>query len=781
MPDTLPITTLKDRLLTQWQHGGVIVSAPPGSGKTTQLPLWLLSASNQPIYLLIPKRLAVKLAAEQLAKNLQQPIGQTVGYLLRHERQISQQTRLTVTTYGTFLQLLLNEPDTLSGSTIIFDEFHERALEQDLCYALVNHLVSELDDSIKRIFMSATMNSAAMAEQTGLTHLQADGRSYPITIRHQKSDVSNSKAVAHFIQSIWQPQDDHILVFCAGLAEMRNLDKQLPEQCPRLLLHSQLNNTPDLHLLTNAPATIILATNIAESSITLPRVHTVIDLGTERYADTHPLTGLTELKTRKISRASATQRAGRAGRLQEGTAWRLWSEDEQQSLIAFQPPEILQAELTQLVLQCLAWGASQDELAWLDPPGRQRWQLAFGKLQHWGAISATGQLTRHGQAMMKLGVEPWLAHLLASAEQQHCLSASILFAAHLTANVALPYSPFVGCKLHQIAPAVRQEAINLAKRLNHHLEPTIPPLAASFLVSGLSERLIYWRDGQSGQYFSGTETARTASGSPGWALLLSGQRQGKKILVRDCLDLTEDAIFEVLTIDKQCQFQAGRNSEFIEVSKLGNILLKSQAVTPDDRSREQAWQHYIATHGEQALTWSTEALALKTRWQFAGHINPNFPAWPRDDQWSSLTAPFLSGLKKLKDLPVLNVLHNHLGYETMQWLTKNLPATWQAPSGRLIPVNYDTDNLRASVDLKLQEAFGLTDQPKLNAQQPISLNLQAPNGRAVASVTDISYFWISVYPEVRKELRGRYAKHPWPEDPVNSLATSKTNRQLRNS
>ncbi len=777
---SLPITTIQQSVLEHWRNGGVIVSAPPGSGKTTQLPLWFLSENEHLVYLLIPKRIAVKLAAQQLSRNLGESVGQQVGYVLRNDRKTSSQTKIIATTYGTFLQMLLNDPDQFASSTIIFDEFHERALDQDVSYALVNHLVEYLDDSVKRVFMSATMNSEAMAEQTGLPHLESEGRSYPIDIRYRKTDLKNRRELAQFIEGIWRETDDHLLVFCAGIADMRRIEQHLPANTPTLILHSQLDNAPDLNALETAPSTIILATNIAESSVTLARVHTVIDLGTERFAAVHSVTGLSELKTRKISRASATQRAGRAGRLQPGLAWRCWSEDEHQTLTPYQSPEIQQTELTQAVLQCLSWGAQRQELQWLNPPSSARWQLGLDKLYGWQAIGDDTTLTKHGIAMLKMGVEPWLAHLLSLAQQENCLSSAAIFAAHFSLNRDIQYDPFSDNNRAVFAKDIQYEAQTLCQRLNTRLTDNIPALSETFLIQAIPERLIYWQSSVSGRYFSGTETrSRHESNKTGWALLLEGQKRDNHILVHKNLPVSEKQVFEALKPVELINFQPGQRHEFVQETRIGQILIKSQPLTPDIQQREAAWLHYLNEKGEAALSLSAETIELKSRWRFANRLTNELPAWPDAKEWATITAPFLAGLKRLKDLDTENVLINHLGYKWQQWLNKQVPKTWIAPSGRAVTIDYDTANKKAAVGIKLQEAFGLNEQPEIAGKLPLTLNLQAPNGRPVASVTDIKYFWADVYPEVRKELRGRYAKHPWPEDPLTSQATMKTNRQLR--
>lgn len=307
----LPIDSIKQPVLQAWNNGGCIVSAPPGSGKTTKLPLWLLEENDRTIYLLIPKRLAVMLAARQLAANLGESVGQRVGFRLRHDAKVGKSTRLVVTTYGSFIRMLLNDASLLEGSTVILDEFHERSVDQDFCYALINEYAELLDDSVRRIIMSATFNSQKIEQQTGLTKIESDGFSYPLTTSFQKSSKDWVSDAARCAGQLYGTSDDHVLMFLPGLREIREVSSRLTSAIPTLTLHGQLEKTPDIQQLEQAEPTLILATNIAESSLTLPRVSTVLDCGYERYVKTDATTGINQLLTRRISKASATQRAGR--------------------------------------------------------------------------------------------------------------------------------------------------------------------------------------------------------------------------------------------------------------------------------------------------------------------------------------------------------------------------------------------------------------------------------------------------------------------------------------
>ncbi|WP_161599310.1 ATP-dependent helicase C-terminal domain-containing protein [Reinekea blandensis] len=774
----LPIAAIRNPVLNAWnEHGGAIISAPPGSGKTTQLPLWFLDSGEAPIFLLIPKRLAVRMAARQLSDQLAEPVGQRVGYQLRDDAKTSASTRLVVTTYGTFLRILLNDPDRISGSTVIFDEFHERSVDQDLSFALIHQYINELDDSVRRLIMSATLNIRELATQTGLPVIESDGRSYPVKLTYQPTNIKQPADIARVIRNEYQHVEHHILVFLPGIREIRAIERHL--DMPVLILHGTLNATPDVQALSQAPATVILATNVAESSITLPSVHTVIDTGLERYAQVHPVTGLTELKTRRISQASATQRSGRAGRLGPGKGIRLWSEDDQQSLVPHLPPPVRESDLTESVLLIAGWGNRPAEIPWPETPPKQRLALAVEKLTTWGALSADGHITPHGRAMLRLGLPPWLAHLLALAQTENRLTAAALLAAHIGKGLMPAYDFTQPQTLSDFSDDIRKETIRLISRFQLEPNSTIEPISESLLVRALSDRVIRFHGKNDGQMISGTRVQTQVPSSSEWALLIDGIRREQHILGFAWVAVSGKAVLETLPIETDVLFQPTQKAAFLRRRRLGRLNLDETPYQPEPEEKIQAWSHHIDAFGEEALSWSAEDRAFKRRCQVAEALLDDWPKWPDGSEWTDLAMPFLNGLKRLDDLVLSPVLEHWLGYERLQWLNRTLPRHWTAPSGRTVTLEYLPEKATARATLKLQELFGLAESPTIASGTPIELDLCAPNGRSVASVIDLSHFWANIYPEVRKELRGRYNKHPWPEDPLSFQATQKTNRQLR--
>lgn len=780
MTKRLPIDAIQSEFLSAWKnYGGAIVGAPPGSGKTTQLPLWLLQEACEKIFLLIPKRIAVKLAAKQLAQNHGSELGDSIGYVLRQDRVLGANTELVVTSYGSFLRMLLNDPDSISGTTIIFDEFHERSAEQDLTYALIHQYVTELDDSVKRVVMSATLDTQHLVSHSGLPFVESEGSSFPIDTQYDPIDRKDPRQIAQKIRRTAAQTQNHTLVFCAGLKEIRALERQLSE-LNLLILHGNLDRTPDVGRLTEAPATIILATNIAESSVTLPRVHTVVDCGEERYAETNPVTGITSLKTRLISRASATQRAGRAGRLGPGVAIRLWSEDQHNALVSHQPPDIQSADLLPVVLKTLCWGTSLEELPWLKKPASSRWDFAIEKLERWEALK-DGEVTLHGKAMEATGLEPWLAHLISLAQREDCLPPAAILAAHIVTSERIEYSLTSPARLSDFSSKVRLEADALLKRFGGRLPQSISPIDEAFLVKALPDRVIRWRDGETGQLISGTETRGSANRREQWSLMLDGIFTGSTLKVSASIGIGEDAVFEALPTQETILFQPKAKPAFIKEVRLGRIRLSELPYQPEPSEKSDAWLTWLTSHGAEWFEKDQRIKGIKARWLMANQIEPTWPAWLSNREWSAAAEPFLSSIRSLTELDGLQVLEHGLGYTPLNELEQLCPRQWTAPTGRALSIQYDAGNQSVSVEIKLQEIFGLSQQPRLSNGHPIQLALLAPNGRPVASVTDLSHFWHNVYPDVRKELRGRYAKHPWPEDPLSFTPTSKTNRQLGQS
>ncbi|WP_028669660.1 ATP-dependent helicase C-terminal domain-containing protein [Saccharospirillum impatiens] len=784
MRPALPVDAIRDAAVSHWQAGGCLVQSPPGSGKTTRLPLWLLEETHQEILLLLPRRLPVKLAAQQLARQLGEAVGQTVGISLRDNTQRSANTRLTVTTYGAFLRRLTRDPELTGVCTVILDEFHERQLDQDTCLTLLHSCKSVFRPDLKLLIMSATLAMDTLHQRLGLPKVESDGQLHPLTTHYRPMRHSDwQTALLGVVEEARYQCDDHVLVFLPGLRDIETINQRLPTGTVTFIVHSQVNNDDLLDQLRTSPAGVILSTNLAESSVTLPRVRCVVDLGRERYARVDPHTDLTELVTRRISKSSADQRAGRAAREGPGLCFRLWSETEHNALAPDQPAEITQADLKPLVLNLADWGLDPGEAFWLTPPNPGRWRVALDQLQAWQAVDASGtQLTDHGRILMSIGLTPALAHLVSLAKNPAIISDALWFAALMSLEQPLP-EPVRETFLARVAQGdarLKQEARRLARSLGMNLAKQAEPLPDELLIRAIPQRLVRVDPDAYARLASGRQVrCSNESPKPGWYLLLHGQDQGDSVLAHALWPLDEAAVRSALPETESVRYRPELD-RFEAERRLGAFVLSTRPTRPNVSQRLTAWQNSLARtpveHWPDKASlkpWLDRYLLVRQ------HLSDDWPDLPTPEALVSWAEPYLAALTKLSGLDTREVLNAWLGYDRVQQLRHLCPSHWTAPSGRNIPLTYTAGANRASADLKLQEAFGLTESPSLiNGKLTLTLNLQAPNGRTLASVIDLPHFWSSVYPEIRKEMRGRYNKHPWPTDPMDAPATQATNRQL---
>lgn len=727
----------------------------------------------------------MQLAAQYMADQWQEPLGQTIGYRLRRDTRVSANTRLTITTYGSFLRWLQNDPELTGIGTVILDEFHERQLDQDLSLTLLQSCRAMFRTDLKLLVMSATLTLDALQTSLGLPKVISDGIRHELTVHYRPSDANR-----------WQPHlkttlveakaahKGHILVFLPGLREIEQAAELIDDGTPCFKLHSQMPQN-DLHRqLEQSDDAIILSTNLAESSVTLPGVRVVVDLGLERYPVTHPVTGLVELRTRRISKSSAVQRAGRAARLGPGQCYRLWSEDQQNALAPDQPPAITQSDLTSMVLALADWGIPCADAFWLTPPNPGRWQSARQQLIDWQALTPEGHLTEHGKRILALGQETALAHLVALASQHQQGSDAIWLATALSLDEAwaehLLTQP--GLSLKSAPQPLRQEAKQLARNLGIELNDTANPLKATLLIKAWPNRLVFQHRSGVLNLANGTQLeVRQPPPGTRWALLLKGQDKGKTVLGQWLLPLAEAEVEATLKARTALRFEMtdGHRDRYLQESWLGPFKLSEQAVGVKAEQRREAWLAWLKATPVNDWPGYSTATGWLNRLAIARHFQSDWPEVPGSEQLAEMAEPYLQGLNTLRSLPLLAIFQAWLGYTTSQQLDQLCPTHWLAPSGRRCELAYDPEHFNISAELKLQEAFGLSQSPTMvGGHKPLTLQLLAPNGRVLAQVTDLSHFWSNIYPQVRKEMRGRYNKHPWPEDPIKARATAATNRQM---
>lgn len=821
----VPITPLLPQIEQALaEHSTLILQAPPGAGKTTRVPLALLDTealNNKSILMLEPRRLAASNAARFMATLLNEKVGERVGYSIRYQRKVSVATRIEVVTEGILTRRLQQDPELNGVGLVIFDEFHERHLQSDLALALCRDVQNGLRDDLKILIMSATLDATPLADRLQAPLLSSEGRSYPVTTHYLpgKQQWSIVEATVAAVQRALTETDGDLLVFLPGEAEIRRCRQQLSATGSTLVcpLYGNLPFAEQERAIQPAKQRkIVLATNIAETSLTIEGIGVVIDSGYSRQPRFDSGSGLTRLQLGRISQASAIQRAGRAGRLGPGHCYRLWSEGAQQTLLPFTPPEIRIADLTPLVLDLLAWGINDPaELFWLDPPSPTTWQNGIDLLKLLGALNSQQQLNSIGQKLAKLPTHPRLGRLLTSAQDNDLLDLGCDLVALL--GEADPWFK---------KPVARQSDSDLLDRLESFWQQR-----NSREFSAVARASQYWR-----RYFKlPSNAAKNVATTEQLALLLaaaypdrigkarqpgskrfllsSGQGvqlgdksavQNSDLLIavnlrgqnsaeteislaskidRACLE----QLYPQLPWTKQCYWDRDEGRIVAcEQQRIGALTINQR---PGKAQPEQANQAIIAalrSEGLQLLGWSEKVRRFRARLQFL-HTHLHQPNWPDFSDQGLLQSledwllPFLGNARNrnaLQKIDLRAALGSRLDWQQLQQLDKLAPERIGVPSGSSIGLQYPADNTPI-LAVKLQEMFGQTDTPRIaNGQVPVVIHLLSPAGRPLQITQDLRHFWAHSYPEVQKEMKGRYPKHPWPDDPLKANPTAKTKRRL---
>ncbi|ADY25997.1 ATP-dependent helicase HrpB [Deinococcus proteolyticus MRP] len=817
--DTLPaLQTLPDLRAALAEHPLVLLQAPPGAGKSTALPLQLLDEpwlAGQRVLLLQPRRVAVRGVAARLAASLGEAVGETVGSRVRFETKVSDATRLEVVTEGILTRRLQRDPELSGVGLVILDEFHERSLNADLALALLREVQGALRDDLRVLLMSATLDESLPA-RLGAPLVRSEGRAYPVELRYAAQEPAGrtGPAVAAAVRRALAEEAGDVLAFLPGVAEIREAQAALSgvEAVVRPL-YGDLPPAEQSRAILPDPAgrrRVILATSIAETSLTIEGVRVVVDSGQRRSQAYDPSTGLSGLRTGRVTRAEAEQRAGRAGRTAPGVAYRLWPERTQALLAADRPPEILAADLAPLRLELAAWGVTEaGGLEWLDAPPASAWAAAGELLRGLGALDAEGRITPAGQALLRFPTHPRLAHLLAAAADP-ALAADVaalleergprLDGADLTERVN---------RLRQARAAGRLDAWAGAERLSRQWRqlldtsatdsPADPYAVGRLLALAYPERVALARAGGGGRFLlAGGQGAELPPGgdlSHAGALAvahLDGVAEGRRgpegrIFLAAPLhrrDLAAGASWQPRT---EWDPRTGRLLAQEEL-RCGALVLDTRPLTASDPAAEAAAvAAAVAREGLHLLTFSPEAQALRDR---VGSLR----AWRPDEGWPDLSdaallstaadwlAPFLGGVRSreaLARLDLLPALTALLPWELQTQLDELAPTHLTVPSGSRVRLDYAPDGSPPVLAVKLQELFGLEDTPTVNrGRTAVLLHLLSPARRPVQVTQDLRSFWASGYFEVRKDLRGRYPKHPWPDDPAAHVPTAKTKRAL---
>ena len=827
----LPIEPLLPELVQRLGPGGsLLLQAPPGAGKTTRVPLALLSGLNDcsgRILMLEPRRLAAKAAAQRLAAELGETVGEQVGYRVRLESRVSAKTRIEVLTDGLFLRQLQADPSLAGVDCVIFDEFHERRSEADLALALLREARALLAPELRLLVMSATLNLQPLQEQLSEASLLcSEGRSHPVEVLHQapREREGLAQQVLRALEAHWIDQRqsaETVLVFLPGQREIQQCQELLraapwSEGLEICALHGNLplqEQSLAIEASRSREGKVVLATSIAESSLTLAGVTLVIDSGLSRRSRFDPSSGMESLVTVPASQASAEQRAGRAGRLGPGRAIRLWSPAEQQRRPAFDPPALLEADPAPLVLQLAQWGAGLGEtLPWLEPPPQPHLLEGRELLQQLGALNGQGQLSAHGRRIAQVGLHPRLAQLLLKAQDLGAAELGCALAALLSERDPLDPRE-AGCDLMRRLDWLqgrgrdpRRQAIQqLQDQLLRQIRSSKPSgsvaamdtaaLAAELIAEAYPERVSLRRDGSPGRFLMrGGRGAELHASDPlqGCEALAVARADGagSNCRIQLALPLSRGVLLQLAQSHGSEQplvawDQQAQRVRCERVRQLGALVLERRP-WPDAplEALREAIVEGLQQLGLEALPWDPSSRQLQRRLNLA-HAHLGAP-WPDRQDAVLLADPLswlgdqLTGLRSREDLQGLNLseaLWSGLAWSQRAELESLLPTNLSIPSGRQASLDYSSGTPVLAV--KLQELFGAKQTPRVLAGRlPVTVHLLSPAGRPAAITQDLEGFWASTYQEVRRELRGRYPKHPWPDDPTEAVPTALTKRRL---
>ena len=830
--DRLPIEeaipALRERLAT---GRSVLLTAQPGAGKTTRVPLALLDEpwlTGQKLIMLEPRRLAARAAATYMATSLGEPVGRTVGFRIRHESKVSAATRIEVVTEGILTRLLQQDPSLAGYGLVIFDEFHERSLQADLGLAFARESQRLFREDLRLLVMSATLDCAAV---TGLLSnaatISCDGRLFPVTTQYLDQPVEGhvEPAVVRSIKMALSKESGSLLVFLPGMAEIRRVERQLRESRldPDVIiapLHGELPQAEQDQAIRPAPAghrKIVLATSIAETSLTIEGVRVVIDAGLMRVPRFDPRTGLTRLDTIRVTHDAADQRRGRAGRLEPGTCYRLWTQAEHQALLPRRPPEILEADLAPLALDLAEWGVlDATELSWIDPPPSGALAQARDLLRQLGALDAQGALTTHGRRLAHVTVHPRLAHMMVAAVPLGfgpwaCDVAALLSERDIlqggpgwrNADLRLRVEALHGKRDHLAGATINRTGAERVSRASEQWRRQLQLHAPSgdgidhlgiLLAFAYPDRVAQRLPGNDGRYrlangrgasFQGQQglsqedylVIAQLDGTGDWARILAAAPVRMQDLERHCADQIRSV--DLLEWDDRSESVRARRQR-----RWGQLILEDRAThEPDPAQVTAALFVGLRRVGLATLPWTKEQQQWRARVAFLHRVDSTWPDLSDEALTNTLEhwlGPFVTGyssLAQLRRMDLQDPLDSLLTWQQRQELSRLAPTHITVPSGSHVRVDYEQGESPV-LAVRLQEMFGCQDTPRIaGGRVPVMVHLLSPASRPVQVTKDLASFWRSAYQEVKKELRGRYPRHHWPDDPLSAQPTNRTKRR----
>ncbi|MBA2487082.1 MAG: ATP-dependent helicase HrpB [Nitrospira sp.] len=830
--DRLPIEESIPALREVLADGrSALLTAQPGAGKTTRVPLALLHEcwlSGQKLVLLEPRRLAARAAAAYMAATLQEPVGRTVGYRIRHDTKVGSDTRIEVVTEGILTRLLQQDPSLAGYGLVIFDEFHERSLHADLGLAFARESQRLFRPDLRLLVMSATLDCAAV---TRFLHdaetISCEGRLFPITTHYLDRPIEGhlEPAVVQNIRGVLGRDTGSVLVFLPGMAEIRRVQRRLQEALlgPDIViapLHGDLPQNEQEQAILPAPTgqrKIVLATSIAETSLTIEGVRVVIDAGLMRVPRYDPRSGLTSLDTIRVTQDAADQRRGRAGRLEPGTCYRLWTVAEQAALLPRRPPEILEADLAPLALDLAEWGVIETtDLSWLDPPPVGALAQARGLLRLLGALDAQGTLTPHGRRLSHVTVHPRLAHMMVTAQPLGwgtlaCDVAAVLSEREFlqggpgwrNADLRLRIEALRGTREHLAGATVNRTGCERARRASEQwqrqlrLEPSrhgaidhLGILVAFAYPDRIAQRIA----GNDGRYRLANgrgASFQTVQGLSQDEYLVVAQLDGSGDWARILLaapvrvaDLEQYCDEQIETVDMLEWDERSRSVRARRQRRLGHLILDDRSLHgPDPMHVKAALLSGIERTGLACLPWTKELQQWRGRVAFLHRVEATWPDLSDEALTKDLAGwlgPFLEGLTSLAQVCRIDLrppLEGLLTWQQRHELDRLVPTHLSVPSGSHVRVDYEQGD-HPVLAVRLQEMFGCQETPRIaGGRVPVIIHLLSPAGQPVQVTKDLASFWRSAYQEVKKELKGRYPRHHWPDDPLTAQPTNRAKRR----
>ncbi|QFI77158.1 ATP-dependent helicase HrpB [Bradyrhizobium betae] len=792
-------------------HNAAVLVAPPGAGKTTRVPLALLDApwaKGKKIIVLEPRRIAARASADRMAKSLHERAGETVGYRVRFGSKISRATRIEVVTEGIFTRQILDDPELSGIAAILFDEFHERSLDADMGLALARDAQTGLREDLRILVMSATLDGARVAKLLGdAPVVESEGRAFPVETRYlgRKADAPIERQMADAIASALRADSGSVLAFLPGAAEIRHTQNFLAERVQDasieiVPLFGALDAAVQDRAISPAPKgtrKVVLATSIAETSLTIEGVRIVVDSGLARVPRYEPDIGLTRLETVRVSRAAADQRRGRAGRTEPGICYRLWDEPQTAALAPYTQPEILSADLSSLVLDLAQWGvADPAALSFLDPPPQPAWKEAKSLLSELNALDGDGRITAEGKSLRALALPPRLARMIVDSHREGAGEAAAEIAAILTERGLGGDSADLEHRRDQFrrdrSPRAAS-ARDLARRWASQVAASEKAGSHEDLSTGLMlayafpDRVARNRGNGSFVLANGRGAAVEQTSSLARAPYIAiGEMTGTAASGRILLaaQITQDEIerhfaehieaVDDISFDRGAMALRARRKRVLHAITLSEATL---AVSPSEETARIFADGLIAA-GLDRLPWSKAAKQWRDRVMFLRKAEGD--SWPdlsdagliaRRDDW---LVPALYDKIALKDISagdLSDALMALLPWDMRARLDREAPTHFEAPTGTVLAIDYEAEQ-GPTIAVRLQELFGLNTHPSIAAGKvPLVLELLSPAQRPVQVTRDLPGFWRGSYAGVRSDLRGRYPRHPWPEDPASALPT----------